>query len=371
VNPDLEIGRMLTERQHFANSPEVLGHLEYRQRRGEPVTLAVLMRFVANQGTGWQYTLDALSQYLERVLSMDGGMQAPPELNTSITDLMNEEIPALAIEAIGPFLESVRVLGRRTAEMHMALAANLDDPAFAPEPFTMMYQRSTYQSMRSELIRVFQTLTKRTKTLTEDQRVLASQVLSVQPRILARLHDVTTTKMTGQRFRLHGDYHLGQVLYTGNDFYIIDFEGEPLRSLSDRRIKRSALRDVAGMIRSFHYAAYTSLLDSGVDQTGGQSAVRSEDFGLLETWCRYWYRWVAAIFLRSYVETAGDSAFLPASRSEFTTLLESFILSKAIYELDYELGHRPSWISVPLLGILDTLKEADEADLSATRGPVS
>jgi len=374
VNPDLEIGRMLTEGHRFANAPEVLGYLEYRQRKGEPMTLGLLLRFVPNQGTGWQYTLDALSQYLERVLSMDGGMHAPPELDAPISELVKQDPPPLAVEVIGPFLESVRVLGRRTAEMHMALASDPDDPAFAPEPFTMMYQRSTYQSLRSEAIRVFQTLAKRIKTLPEEQRLPARQVLDAQPQVLARLHAVTSTKMTGLRFRLHGDYHLGQVLYTGNDFCIIDFEGEPPRSLTDRRMKRSALRDVAGMIRSFHYAAYTSLLDTGNDQTGGQSAVRSEDFGLLETWCRYWYRWVAATFLKSYVETAGGSAFLPATETEFNTLLEAFVLSKAVYELEYELSHRPTWVSVPLLGILDILRGAvgsEEPSPNATKRPVS
>jgi maltose alpha-D-glucosyltransferase/alpha-amylase len=374
VNPDLEIGRMLTERQHFANCPEVLGYLEYKQRKGEPITLAVLLRYVPNQGTGWQYTLDALSQYLERVLSMDGGMQAPPDLNTPISRMIHEEPPPLAIEAIGPYLESVRVLGRRTAEMHLALASESDDPAFSPEPFTPMYQRSTYQSMRTEASRVFQTLNKRLKTLPDDQRKLAREVLDAQTEVLSRLHAVTSIRMTGRRFRLHGDYHLGQVLYTGNDFYIIDFEGEPLRSLTDRRLKRSALRDVAGMIRSFHYAAYTSLLDSGSDQAGGQSAVRSEDFGLLEMWCRYWYRWVAATFLRSYIETSGDAPFLPSTEAEFITMLRAFVLSKAVYELDYELAHRPAWMSVPMLGILDILKStvgSGETSTSATVRPFS
>jgi maltose alpha-D-glucosyltransferase/alpha-amylase len=162
--------------------------------------------------------------------------------------------------------------------------------------------------------------------------------------------------MTGQRFRVHGDYHLGQVLYTGKDFVIIDFEGEPTRSVTDRRIKRSVLRDVAGMVRSFHYAAYTVLLGRSEKNGAGGSNVRAEDFERLEAWYRYWYWWVALTFVRSYRESAGKAAFLPEGGEEFKTLLEAFVLSKAVFELGYELSHRPDWVSIPLLGILDILK---------------
>jgi maltose alpha-D-glucosyltransferase/alpha-amylase len=239
--------------------------------------------------------------------------------------------------------------------MHAALASDAE-PAFAPEPFSPMYQRSIYQSMRNEAVRVFQTLNKRIKKLPERERDLAQQVLDVQPALLARLREVTETKMTGQRCRVHGDYHLGQVLFTGKDFVIIDFEGEPLRSLTERRIKRSVLRDIAGMVRSFHYAAYSALLGRNDEPTSGQSEVRSEDFERLEAWCRYWYAWVAASYVRSYRAAAGKAAFLPESDAEFKVLLEAFVLSKAVYELGYELGHRPDWLSAPCLGILDIMK---------------
>ena len=355
VNPDLEIGRYLTEKQKFAHSPPLAGFLEYRRRQGEPMTLAMLQRFVPNQGTGWNYTLDSLGQYLEQAVTAEGSGQPPPELSGSVADL-KEELPTDAVQVIGPYAEAVRLLGQRTAEMHIALSAPTGDAAFAPEPFSSAYQRSIYQSMRSEASRVFQTLAKRIKKLPDGPRELAKQVLDVQADVLARFQAVTGTKMTGNRSRIHGDYHLGQVLYTGKDFIIIDFEGEPLRSLTDRRIKRSVLRDVAGMVRSFHYAAYTALLGRGTEQTGGQAAVRPEDYGQLEAWCRYWYRGVAATYIRAYRETAGKAAFLPDADAEFKTLVEAFILSKAVYELGYELGHRPDWVSIPLLGILDILK---------------
>ena len=357
VNPDLEIGRYLSEVQHFSHAPQVLGYLEYSRRRGEPVTLATLLRLVPNQGTGWQYTLDALSQCLERVLSVDEGEGTPTPATeaVSVADLSHQEVPELARTAIGPYLDSARVLGKRTAEMHLALAREQTDPAFKAEPFSPTYQRSIYQSMRSEAVRVFQTLARQAKSLPEPAGALAQKLLDAQNDVLARFQAVTAIKTTGARFRIHGDYHLGQVLYTGKDFTIIDFEGEPLRSLTDRQIKRSTLRDVAGMVRSFHYAAYTALLGRDKEQ-GAHSAVRPEDFAELEAWCQYWYQWVSATFVRSYRETAGRAEFMPESEAEFKTMLEAFILSKAVYELGYELGHRPDWVTVPLMGILEILK---------------
>jgi len=317
------------------------------------MTLAILQRFVPNQGTGWNYTLDALNQYLERVLAAESA-QPPTERVGSITELAKLELPTHVIEAIGPYIESVRLLGERTAEMHAALSADSTDPAFSPEPFNEMGQQSIYQSMRSDTSGILLTLAKRAQHLPDAPRELAGRVLGAQTELFARFQAVAGTTMTGHRCRIHGDYHLGQVLYTGKDFVIIDFEGEPSRSLTDRRLKRSVLRDMAGMVRSFHYAAYTALLGRCSDQTG-TPAVLAEG-AQLEEWCRYWYSWVTAAYLRSYRETAGKAPFLPDTDREFTILLEAFVLAKAVYELGYELGHRPDWVPIPLLGILDILK---------------
>jgi maltose alpha-D-glucosyltransferase/alpha-amylase len=175
---------------------------------------------------------------------------------------------------------------------------------------------------------------------------MAEEVLAMEDRILERMHRVTDKRITTMRIRTHGDYHLGQVLFTGKDFVIIDFEGEPARPLSERRLKRSPLRDVAGMIRSFHYAAYSSLLHQ--IQTG---AVRSEQYSELEAWAIYWYGWVSAAFLRSYLGHASGGGFLPEDRDQLRTLLDAFILEKAVYEVGYELNNRPDWLRVPLAGI--------------------
>src|SRR5438093_7598357 len=158
-------------------------------------------------------------------------------------------------------------------------------------------------------------------------------------------------KITAMRVRCHGDYHLGQLLYTGKDFFIIDFEGEPARPLSERRLKRTALKDVAGMLRSFHYAAYAALFDV---QTKG---TLSTDGGSAEPWADFWYYWVSVVFLKAYVEAASRGGFLPAAREELQVLLDAFLLDKAVYELGYEINNRPTWVKIPLRGILSLVGE--------------
>jgi len=161
---------------------------------------------------------------------------------------------------------------------------------------------------------------------------------------------VLEQRITAARIRCHGDYHLGQVLYTGKDFIIIDFEGEPARRLSERRIKHLALRDVAGMLRSFHYAAHAPLL-------GKAGSIRPEDTASVESWARFWYAWVSATFLRAYIDAAGQASFLPASSEERRVLLDVAMLEKVMYELAYELNNRLDWARIPLRGILHLLED--------------
>src|SRR5206468_5090466 len=176
------------------------------------------------------------------------------------------------------------------------------------------------------------------------------QIADLEPQILERLGRMLATRLEAQRIRIHGDFHLGQVLYTGRDFVIIDFEGEPARPLSERRIKRAPLRDVASMIRSFHYAAYTSLFH----HTGGTSQRENPSF--LEPWALFWYAWVSSQFLRSYLESAAPAEILPTSTQETEVLLDSLLLEKAMYELRYEINNRPDWVRIPILGILHALE---------------
>jgi maltose alpha-D-glucosyltransferase/alpha-amylase len=351
VNPDLEIGRFLTERMSFATTPPVAGALSYERQHGLPSTFAILHGFVPNQGDAWTFTLDALDQYFDRVLVHRSDTDPPVIPGGPITSLLSDNPPTLAVDTIGAYLESARIVARRTAELHLALAAAPDDPDFAPEPFGSLYQRSIYQSFRSGAREAFELLRKQRRTLPERARPDGDRVLELEAEVDKRFRSIIARKLTGMRIRFHGDYHLGQVLYTGKDFVILDFEGEPARSLTERRLKRSPLRDVAGMLRSFHYAAYT-----GLARHGARGRARPEDETRLEHWGRYWYHWVAVTFLGAYLGTARDAPFVPRTIPEVQLLLDVFMLDKALYELRYELNNRPEWAALPLRGIVQLLE---------------
>jgi maltose alpha-D-glucosyltransferase/alpha-amylase len=230
--------------------------------------------------------------------------------------------------------------------MHTCLASAAGDPHFAPEPFSKLYQRSLYQSYRTLAGETFGLLRRRMKSLPEEIHPEAQEVLDLEGRILERFHSIIDRKVTAMRTRCHGDYHLGHVLCTGKDFVIIDFEGERGGILSELRIKRSPLRDVCGMLRSFHYAAYSAFLSQRE-----KGLIRPEDLSFLEVSAHYWRLWVSVVFLKAYLQTVPSGDFLPRTREEFQTLLSIYLLEKAVYELGYELNHRPGWVAIPLQGI--------------------
>ncbi|MBC7460073.1 MAG: maltose alpha-D-glucosyltransferase [Thermoleophilia bacterium] len=346
VNPDVEIGRYLSEGAKFAHSPAVAATLEYRlddEREDEPPrTLAMLQEYVPNEGDAWSFTLDALRRYIEDALAREDPPTMPSQLLMQRT---HRELPDLAHETIGTYLEMARTLGVRTAEMHIALAAApSEDAAMGPEPVVPMYRRSLYQSMRASTKRAFATL----RRLQREQPDLAD-ILPLEERILERFQALLGVGLGDLRIRCHGDYHLGQVLWTGRDVRIIDFEGEPGRPIGERRIRRSPLKDVAGMLRSFNYAACT------IGQEHHDPGEDSPQAGRADQWLQFWYRCVSATFLRAYLDTAGDGGFLPASEADLTTMLESLLIEKAVYELAYEADNRPDWVWIPARGIQEIL----------------
>jgi maltose alpha-D-glucosyltransferase/alpha-amylase len=350
INPDLEVGLFLTEKR-FAFSPAVAGTIEYRTGIGEPTTLAVLTRFIPNEGDAWRYTTEQLGRYFEHVLARNVRDVQPPPPQSHVLDLLDTEPPDLVLEMIGPYTETARLIGQRSAEMHLALASDPFNPNFAPEPFTKLYQRSLYQSMRNLTVRAFRLLDQFLKILPESVRLEAQRIMMKEKDILGRFQSLVEKKVSAMRIRCHGDYHLGQLLYTGKDFFIIDFEGEPARAISERRIKRSPLRDVAGMLRSFHYAAYSTIFSH--EERG---LIRSEDMPYVEPWAYFWYMWVSYFFLKSYIQVASQDGFLPRNMDELRSLLDVSLLEKAIYELAYELNNRPAWIRIPIRGIQQLLQ---------------
>jgi len=352
THPEPDIIRFLTEKTGFANVPSFGGTLEYRRLGYDPFSLVFVQEYVTNEGDGWTHTLDTLGRYYENVLSRRG------EADYLVKDLPRERIvsledlpPAFQDLTGGLDLEMTALLGKRTAQMHCAMMSRREEAAFAPESFSMLYQRSVYQSMRNLTRRNLELLKKGLARIPRDYQQEARSVLQSEAEILSCLRAVTASRIRSAKIRTHGDYHLGQVLFTGKDFMIIDFEGEPARALSERRLKRSALRDVAGMIRSFHYAAYGKLLLPSV--------FRPDDIAGLEPWAELWYRLSSAVFLHDYRETAMTEAeLLPLDRDNFFVLLDAFLLEKAVYELGYELNNRPEWVGIPLRGIKHLLEEA-------------
>jgi maltose alpha-D-glucosyltransferase/alpha-amylase len=349
VNPDLEIGRFITEKTTFTHIPPLAGAFEYRRGRGGPISVGVLQGLVPNEGDAWSYTLDSLAQYFEAVLARQLAEVEGLTPDDHLLDLVEREIPPVAQEVIGSYLESARLLGQRTGELHVALASDPKDPEFSPEPFTAFNRRSLYQSMRTLADQSLNLLNNRLKAVPPEVRPEAEKILGLEKEIFKRFQSLVDKRISGMRIRCHGDYHLGQVLYTGKDFVIIDFEGEPARPISQRRLKGSPLRDVAGMLRSFHYAAI-SKLKSG--------RLRPEDIPNLETWARLWHLWVSGAFLKAYFEAASQAEFLPKSKEELKVLLDLHLLEKAAYELAYELNNRPDWVGVPIQGILELVQPA-------------
>jgi maltose alpha-D-glucosyltransferase/alpha-amylase len=344
---DLEIGRFLTK-HGFPHSPRVTGAIEYEVEK-QVSTLAVLHSFTANEGDAWQFTIDTLGTFYERAAARGERPATEPVSTTLLLQNAAQEPPQIARELVGSYLEDARLLGKRTAELHNVLSSDPDDPDFALEAFTIFYQRSLYQSMRNLSGRVFQALAARLPALPDAVRAEAEQVLDLQQEVLARFRRLIEMKIHGVRIRCHGDYHLGQVLFTGKDFVITDFEGEPLHPLSERRLKRSPLRDVAGMLRSFDYAAYTPLVK-------GQAGIvfRTEDRMALEQWAHAWNRWVAAAFLGGYFGAAAP-VLVPPTMVELETLMDAYLLEKAVYELGYEMNNRPDWLPIPIRGMLELL----------------
>jgi maltose alpha-D-glucosyltransferase/alpha-amylase len=347
INPDFEIGRLLTERG-FAHTPPTAGALEYRPTRGESISLGILQGFVKNESDAWAYTLDSIDQAYDRALASADIPMPPPPTSARLMESGRTGVPRELVEWVGPYLESARLLGVRTAEMHLVLATASNDPAFRPEPVNSFFQRSIYQGIRTQLRETMTLLSRRRDMVPEADHPVVDTVLTLQSGLLDDLRKILAGPIGGMRIRIHGDYHAGQVLWTGSDFVIIDFEGEPGRPLGERRLKRSPLRDVAGMLRSFHYAAQGTLLTDGL-----ASATRPEDVPRLQPWARLWYEAVASTFLRAYLDGMAGSGLLPDDEQQLITLLEASLLQKALYEVVYELNNRPSWTSIPLRGILE------------------
>jgi maltose alpha-D-glucosyltransferase/alpha-amylase len=321
INPELEVGRFLAEVARFANCVPVAGAIEYIAADGTPTCLALLQSHVENQGDGWSYTLDYLERYFESRLATTA--EPPPDVH-------------------GAYLSLVQTLGTRTAELHKAFALRTGDPAFDPEPIVPGDIKGWKERVHDDALATLTLLEQHLSRLSAAALANAGLLLDQRQRLLERIEACPMPAGQFYKTRCHGDYHLGQVMVSSNDFIIIDFEGEPARTLEECRAKQSALRDVAGMLRSFDYARWSALLrdtNSAADQS------RLAPLG------QEWAQEARKAFLRAYDESTRDSG-LYGDFAGVQGMIELFELEKALYEMRYEINNRPDWINVPLQGVL-------------------
>ena len=346
---DVEVSRFLTEKAGFARVPKTLGTLEFRRPKQEPTTVGLLREWIPNQGQGWELMIEVLGRYFEEV---QGETHRLAKLDLDLGPvfaLSDREVPEDVHEVIGSGLLMARTLGRRTAEMHLALASDPDDPAFAPEPLTTEELARLSDGLKAQLQASLGALRDHLGSIPEDVRKLADEVLAARPRLLEMASSRPTSGEGLVKIRVHGDYHLGQLLWKENDFYVLDFEGEPGLSLDERRAKQSPLKDVAGMLRSFDYAADNALHKAG--------KVHPDALEQMDPWARIWRAWMSAEFLKAYRGTA--PTLLPGNPAVTGALLDLLRLDKALFELRYELDYRPDWVRLPLQGLLHLIRSGE------------
>src|SRR5438552_10376869 len=329
VNPEVEIGRYLTDVVQFAHCVPVAGSVEYVAEDGRTATLALVQKYVYNQGSGWDYTLNYLERFFE--------------------DISREATTVTGADVHGGYTALARTLGMRTAELHAAFAQNTGDPAFDPVPLAAPEVAAWTERLRDEATRVLDRLERRRDALPEFARADADRLLAQRDQLLARIAAHANDDGKGIKTRVHGDYHLGQVLLVQNDFVITDFEGEPARSLAERRHKQPAAKDVAGMLRSFNYARYQALAHATVE--------RPDALASLEVPAREWEHATRQAFLHAYRDNTQGSP-LYGSWDDMRQLIDLFEVDKAFYEVGYEVDNRPDWVRIPLAGLEDVWKSA-------------
>ncbi len=354
-NPGVEFGQLLTESlpQPFPYAAPFAGYLEYRPDDADSITLAILHGYVRDEGTAWQHTRIELGRFLQRVQQSKhptADVQKSTPMNFYTVAFALADPPAAATELIGRYLWFAELMGRRVAELHRILSQDFSDPAFAPEPFNDFYRQSLYHGNVGLTGRRLEYIRQRYSEMNADVRVLAAKVLEQENAILAKFRVMFERRISSQRTRFHGRLHLGHVLLRDDDIVIYDFEGEPDQHLSERRIKRCPLRDVASMLASFGYAA-----QSAMRQVATGERTESLTRHALRVWGRFWYSHVSAAFLRGYLTTAGRASYLPLSAADQEILLHTYLLERALLDLRADIEDKPELSGMPFRLILHLL----------------
>lgn len=340
-HPELELGRYLRA-AGFDDVPPVLGSMEYR-REGESCALAVLHAFVPDAVDGWEHGKAETAAYYLRIAGRPASEAEALCPTGRLLDAARAPLAAPVLRAVGDYLAAARTLGEQTAALHRTLARGAGD-ALQPEPLTADDIARTAEDVRRRARLALAQLTARLPSLGAHAASRARELLARQAALFARVDRVEAARLEVTRTRCHQDYHLGQLLWNGSRYALLDFEGEPARPLADRRAKRSPLTDVAGMLRSYSYAAWSGFFAWSRAAGGNQDAQ--------EPWAVLWETSVGSTFLSAYLSATRDESFIPSDDDAFDDLLGALVLDKALYELQYELNNRPDWIPVPIEGLI-------------------
>lgn len=348
LNPDMEIASYLTDKTDFSHFAHVVGYMVYRSSEGVESTVALLQRFVPNEGDGWLFTQKALDGFFDRVRVLPMDAPPPKASRGSFWEVVGKEVPEALKPLFGGYLEEVRKLALRTAQFHLTLSREKHDRQFTPEPLGGDHLEILAEGFSQQCRHAMDLLNAKLPELSGETLHMANHVLEKSPPLLGVFQKLHALKTTAMRIRCHGDYHLGQVLRSEGDFVLLDFEGEPLKSIRERREKQSPMKDVAGMMRSFSYAVYSWLLNHTREDEAS--------FHQLKPWAEVWEEWVSVTFVDTYLQVTQGLSFIPRQPEVVESLLRGFLLDKALYELQYEISNRPNWLPIPLHGILRFLE---------------
>jgi maltose alpha-D-glucosyltransferase / alpha-amylase len=352
INPDYEIGRFLTERTPFEHAPPVAGAMTYAESGAESASdvfmLGLLQGFIGNQGDGWSYTIEELRRFYERAESHNYMLESLYEKRAPLYQLVNEEIPEEAESMLGIYLSEAANLGRRTGEFHVALASDNKDPIFKPERMTPDEISHLIAEIHRNIEQTFSLLQSRKRRISAELQPKVEELLGYKQQLLNIVDGLKDAQCPLIKTRVHGDYHLGQVLNAFGDWVILDFEGEPGRSLKTRMEKQPPLKDVAGMLRSFSYAAFASLFIFAHNRT--------DELDKFIPWAEICETWCSVAFMQGYLASTQGQTFLPTSDADCFDMLLPFIIDKAVYEINYEVNNRPDWLGIPVTSLLEDLR---------------
>nr|MDQ2712662.1 alpha-glucosidase C-terminal domain-containing protein [Acidobacteriota bacterium] len=365
IHPGVEMGELLTEKQPFPNAAPFAGCLQYEGPEGEKTIIGLLNGYVPNEGDAWRETRKHLDEFFDRNMKTEipvAELWASAPINIYNLDFAMAEPPPIARELIGSYLSFAETMGSRIAELHRIFSAPTNDPAFAPEPFNDFYRQGLYHGYIGLTTRRMEFIRQRIADMKEDVRVLASNVLEQEIAIVAQLQAVFEQRISSERTRFHGRLHLGHLLVTGDDVVIFDFEGDSQAHISERRIKRCPLRDVTSMLVSFGYAAQGTFRQ--IAPVGVNDSTRAE----VRTLTRFWYSHVTAAFIRGYWNTAGEAPYLPKSRADQQTLLQTYLMERALLDVRADIADKPALAGMPLRIILHLLNAESERRLGVPEG---